>query len=122
MKNEIKFDKIVIPAFKRVFPSLILHEIAGVQPMSGPTGLAFAYRNKFEEEKVKPVRIIGKSMPEYKDVLGVIKSYKNPWFATVLVRKGNVDIELEIESNDLIYKLTEEELKKASELYFAELL
>ena len=44
--------------------------------MSGPTGLAFAYRNKFEEEKVKPVRIIGKSMPEYKDVLGVIKSYK----------------------------------------------
>ena len=32
---------------RRTFPELITNEIVGVQPMSGPVGLAFALRYKY---------------------------------------------------------------------------
>jgi hypothetical protein len=39
-----EFHKIAIPMVRRTFPELIAHEIVGVQPMTGPVGLAFALR------------------------------------------------------------------------------
>jgi Major capsid protein Gp23 len=41
--------KVTIPMIRRVFPELIANEICGVQPMSGPTGLAFAMRYRFAD-------------------------------------------------------------------------
>jgi hypothetical protein len=38
------FWQIAIPMVRRTFPELIAHDIVGVQPMSGPVGLAFAIR------------------------------------------------------------------------------
>lgn len=38
------FHHIAIPMVRRTFPELIAHEIVGVQPMTGPVGLAFALR------------------------------------------------------------------------------
>jgi hypothetical protein len=38
------FHKIAIPMVRRTFPNLIAHEIVGVQPLTGPVGLAFAMR------------------------------------------------------------------------------
>jgi hypothetical protein len=38
------FTKIAVPMVRRTFPNLIAHEIVGVQPMTGPVGLAFALR------------------------------------------------------------------------------
>jgi len=38
------FNQVAIPMVRRTFPELIAHEICGVQPMSGPVGLAFAMR------------------------------------------------------------------------------
>jgi hypothetical protein len=38
---------IVIPTIKRVFPSLVAHDIVGVQPMDGHVGMAFALRHKY---------------------------------------------------------------------------
>jgi hypothetical protein len=35
---------------RRTFPELITNELVGVQPMSGPVGLAFALRYRYEEE------------------------------------------------------------------------
>jgi hypothetical protein len=35
---------------RRTFPELITNEIVGVQPMSGPVGLAFALRYKYEDD------------------------------------------------------------------------
>jgi hypothetical protein len=40
------FHKIAVPMVRRTFPELIAHEIVGVQPMTGPVGLAFALRFK----------------------------------------------------------------------------
>jgi len=40
------FHKIAIPMVRRTFPELIAHDLVGVQPMTGPVGIAFALRFK----------------------------------------------------------------------------
>jgi len=45
--NDARLPKILIPMIRRTFPELISNEICGVQPMSGPVGLAFALRYKY---------------------------------------------------------------------------
>lgn len=42
--GDARLPKILIPMIRRTFPELISNEIVGVQPMSGPVGLAFALR------------------------------------------------------------------------------
>jgi hypothetical protein len=46
--SDSRLPKILIPMIRRTFPELITNEIVGVQPMSGPVGLAFALRYKYE--------------------------------------------------------------------------
>ena len=46
--GDFRLPKILIPMIRRTFPELITNEIVGVQPMSGPVGLAFAIRYKYE--------------------------------------------------------------------------
>ncbi len=38
------FHKIAVPMVRRTFPELVAHDLVGVQPMTGPVGLAFAIR------------------------------------------------------------------------------
>jgi hypothetical protein len=47
-QGDSRLPKILIPMIRRTFPELITNEIVGVQPMSGPVGLAFALRYKYE--------------------------------------------------------------------------
>ena len=47
-----RLPKILIPMIRRTFPELITNEIVGVQPMSGPVGLAFAMRYKYETDSL----------------------------------------------------------------------
>jgi hypothetical protein len=48
--NDARLPKVLIPMIRRTFPELITNEIVGVQPMSGPVGLAFALRYRYENE------------------------------------------------------------------------
>ena len=41
------FDPVLISLVRRAMPNLIAYDIAGVQPMSGPTGLIFAMKSRF---------------------------------------------------------------------------
>jgi len=41
------FDPILISLVRRALPNLIAYDVAGVQPMSGPTGLIFALRSRY---------------------------------------------------------------------------
>jgi hypothetical protein len=41
------FDPILISLVRRALPNLIAYDIAGVQPMTGPTGLIFAMRARY---------------------------------------------------------------------------
>jgi hypothetical protein len=38
------FQKIAVPMVRRTFPELFAHDTVGVQPMTGPVGIAFALR------------------------------------------------------------------------------
>ena len=40
------FDPVLISLIRRAMPNLVAYDLAGVQPMSGPTGLIFAMRSK----------------------------------------------------------------------------
>ena len=43
-----KFDPILISLVRRSMPNLIAYDICGVQPMTGPTGLIFAMRARYD--------------------------------------------------------------------------
>jgi hypothetical protein len=44
------FDPVLISLIRRSMPNLIAYDVAGVQPMSGPTGLIFAMRSQYYKE------------------------------------------------------------------------
>ena len=45
------FDPILISLVRRALPNLIAYDVAGVQPMTGPTGLIFAMRAKYGQDQ-----------------------------------------------------------------------
>jgi len=45
------FDPVLISLIRRSMPQLIAYDIAGVQPMTGPTGLIFAMRTNYGAER-----------------------------------------------------------------------
>jgi hypothetical protein len=49
-QSNAEFHKIAIPMVRRTFPELIAHDIVGVQPLTGPVGLAFALRFRADQE------------------------------------------------------------------------
>ena len=44
------FDPILISLVRRALPNLIAYDVAGVQPMTGPTGLIFAMRARYSNQ------------------------------------------------------------------------
>jgi len=45
------FDPILISLVRRALPNLIAYDVAGVQPMTGPTGLIFAMRARYATQQ-----------------------------------------------------------------------
>jgi len=45
------FDPILISLVRRSLPNLIAYDVAGVQPMTGPTGLIFAMRARYTNQQ-----------------------------------------------------------------------
>jgi hypothetical protein len=50
--GDARLPKILIPMIRRTFPELISNDIVGVQPMSGPVGLAFALRYAYQSQNL----------------------------------------------------------------------
>ena len=44
------FDPILISLIRRAMPNLIAYDLCGVQPMTGPTGLIFAMKSKYNSQ------------------------------------------------------------------------
>ena len=44
-------DPVLISMIRRAMPNLIAYDVCGVQPMTGPTGLIFALRPKFDSQQ-----------------------------------------------------------------------
>ena len=45
------FDPVLISLIRRAMPNLVAYDLAGVQPMSGPTGLIFAMRSRYTNQE-----------------------------------------------------------------------
>lgn len=70
--GDARLPKILIPMIRRTFPELITNEIVGVQPMSGPVGLAFALRYKYDND------VLGSQLSgKYNDYVNGAEPY--PW-------------------------------------------
>lgn len=48
--NVARWDPILISLVRRAMPNLIAYDLCGVQPMSGPTGLIFAMRSRYQNQ------------------------------------------------------------------------
>ena len=46
----VGFDPVLISLIRRAMPNLVAYDLAGVQPMSGPTGLIFAMRSRYTNQ------------------------------------------------------------------------
>jgi hypothetical protein len=46
------FDPVLISLIRRSMPNLVAYDLAGVQPMNGPTGLIFAMRSRYGTDRV----------------------------------------------------------------------
>jgi len=44
------FDPVLISLIRRSMPNLVAYDLAGVQPMNGPTGLIFAMRSRYNTQ------------------------------------------------------------------------
>ena len=51
-----KYDPILIGLVRRAMPNLMAYDIAGVQPMTGPTGLIFAMRSVYGNARTATTR------------------------------------------------------------------
>lgn len=47
---------VIMPMVRRLFPSLIAHELVGVQALNGPLGYALAYRAKYSDDGLLGVK------------------------------------------------------------------
>jgi hypothetical protein len=48
--NTAGFDPVLISLIRRSMPNLVAYDLAGVQPMTGPTGLIFAMRSRYNTQ------------------------------------------------------------------------
>ena len=48
------YDPVLISLVRRAMPNLIAYDVAGVQPMSGPTGLIFAMKSRYNNLTSSP--------------------------------------------------------------------
>jgi len=48
--GDATLPNVIMPMIRRTFPELLANEIVGIQPMSGPVGLAFALRFRYDGE------------------------------------------------------------------------
>ena len=48
--NISNFDPVLISLIRRSMPNLVAYDLAGVQPMNGPTGLIFAMRSRYTNQ------------------------------------------------------------------------
>ena len=63
------YDPVLISLVRRAMPNLIAYDVAGVQPMNGPTGLIFAMKSRYNGENESPA--LGQISTQDQEALGL---------------------------------------------------
>jgi Major capsid protein Gp23 len=75
-----KFDPILISLVRRSLPNLIAYDVAGVQPMTGPTGLIFAMRARYNSQNTDPASNASEAFyNEANTIFSGVNSSANPY-------------------------------------------
>jgi len=74
------WDPILISLVRRAMPNIIAYDIAGVQPMTGPTGLIFAMKAKYKATVGADTEALGLDVPD--------TSFSGPHATTVAEEMG----------------------------------
>lgn len=51
-RGDARLPNVIMPMIRRTFPELLANDIVGIQPMSGPVGLAFALRFTYDNDNL----------------------------------------------------------------------
>ena len=62
--GQANWDPILIALVRRAMPNLVAYDIAGVQPMTGPTGLIFAMKSRYKTTKAGAVATLNSGKGE----------------------------------------------------------
>lgn len=52
-KEASPYASVGVPLIKRAFPQLLSDAVVGVQPMSAPTGLAYALKQLYQDDEIQ---------------------------------------------------------------------
>lgn len=52
-KEASPYTGLKVPLIKRAFPKLLSEVVVGVQPMSAPTGLAYALKQVYQDDEIQ---------------------------------------------------------------------
>ena len=91
------YDPILISLVRRALPNLIAYDVAGVQPMTGPTGLIFAMRARYNTQSGGPSNTNEAFFNEANTIFSGALSTGNPYgfqgnAATDIVTNAGADL------------------------------
>jgi len=91
------YDPILISLVRRALPNLIAYDVAGVQPMTGPTGLIFAMRARYNTQSGAPANSNEAFFNEANTIFSGTGSAANPYGfrgnnATDVVTNAGMDL------------------------------
>jgi hypothetical protein len=95
-----QFTPILIPMVRRVYPSLIANEIAGVQPLALPTGYLYAMTSKYLGDSTNS---IGSS--ELAQIVVVANAANYPVGGNISAASGATGVVKYVEGKNLLVKL-----------------
>ena len=107
------FDPILISLIRRSMPKLIAYDIAGVQPMTGPTGLIFAMRSQYTNTSGAEA-FFDEADAQFSGTLGATTTpttEKNPGLINDATGGGTTETEYDLASS----KLTTSNLEAAGD-------
>ena len=73
------FDPVMISLIRRSMPNLIAYDVAGVQPMTGPTGLIFAMRSMYDGQLGPNEALFDEPDPTFSNNYGIPNGPDSPY-------------------------------------------
>jgi hypothetical protein len=71
------YDPILISLVRRAMPNVVAYDVAGVQPMTAPTGLIFAMRARYDSQ-TGPEAMYDEPIASFSGISGGTYNYANP--------------------------------------------
>ena len=86
--NMAGYDPVLISLVRRAAPQMIAYDIAGVQPMTQPTGLIFAMRSRYTSQSTSPEALFNEADTDFSGAASPAHAGSNPLSGTYTTGTG----------------------------------